>query len=327
MKDILKGTAIVISLSLMFFFSPGVLFTQEKQEIKLPQLPTSQDTTRQEIYVSEVLISAPWAKKNSVHDGEESPPGEFGLQAFIFPEDSLKEELPAPPLPEGPTAFTIAPNGDIYITDPLNERIQRFDENGSFVSVIPIPHFEGSKYVNSYAQEWSLICADLNHNVYLLWWEDYTEQYLCKYDPAGKLLNTYPFFPEVRIGGAGNELYCDSSDRLFFQYDRRLTDKIILSLKEWDLLRGSSAGFTFEIGTGDRMFTPEEQKSTLRRGPIKSSDLNKVALKAALESWRLPGEGLAVENVWNTSFVNNKGNFYRYWSTKEGIIITKWYKE
>jgi hypothetical protein len=291
-------------------------------------LATGKDTTKseqakgKEVYVSEVVLQAPWAEKNLVYDGEESSPGEFGLETFIFQDDSLREELPDPPLPEGPTSFTVAPNGDIYITDPLNKRIQRFDANGNFVSVIPIPHFEGSKYAQAYQYEWSLICADHNNNIYLLWWEDYTEQTLCKYDPLGNLMATYPFFPEVRFEGGG-KLYCDSSDILFFEYRRRLTDKIILSLKEEISLKRPYASFTFQVGTANRVFTPEEQKATLKRKGRETPDMSEVKLQAWKEP---PGESWG-PRIWNFQLFDEKRNLYHYWRTKDGITITKWYKQ
>jgi hypothetical protein len=302
MKSLIKPAGLVVLFGLLMFFGAQLLFTQETKPIRPTRPPRTQDTTKttepvqKETYVSKVMISAPWAEKNLVDDGEESPPGQFGIRVYSVPE-SLKEFGDVPP-PEGPTSFTVAPNGDIYITDPLNGRIQRFDENGNFVSVIPIPPLERSKYgqesdsarierlrragklpkdgkvppkpksTNWYkSTATNLICVDRSNNVYLLRAEGYTNQSLYKYDQQGKLLATYPFFPEVRIGG-GDKLYCDSSDRLFLQYSRRLTDKIILSLEEWDSLRGSSAPFTFQIGTADQVFTPEEQKATLRRGGV-----------------------------------------------------------
>lgn len=105
---------------------------------------TNQDSIRtqnpleKQTYVSEVVLRAPWAEKNLVYDGEESPPGEFGLHSIVFP-DSLRGKLPDPPLPQGPTAFTIAPNGDIYITDPLNKLIQRFSAGGASSLSFPFP--------------------------------------------------------------------------------------------------------------------------------------------------------------------------------------------
>lgn len=297
MKSLIKPAGLVVVVGLLIFFGAKVLFTQEPSRIKPTRPPRTQDTTKvpepiqKETYVSKVILQASWAEKNLVDDGEESPPGQFGIRVYSVPE-SLKEFGDAPP-PEGPTSFTVAPNGDIYITDPFNERIQRFDENGNFVSVIPIPHFEKSKYVKGYQHEWTLICADRYNNVYLLWWEDYTEQYLCKYDQEGKLLATYPLFPEVRFEGGG-KLYCDSSDTLFFEYWRKDTDKIMPSLKEELLLKKPYAPFTFQIGTADRVFSFEEQKRTLRKGVIKTGGAREIAL---------------------------------HWSPEEGVTITKWYKQ
>jgi hypothetical protein len=356
-KSLLIGLACFIAVALILSVSGK---SQREEQGKASQIGKggSSETATQETYVSEVIISAPWAEKNLEYDGEESPPGEFGLHSIVFP-DSLREKLPDPPLPEGPTAFTVAPNGDIYITDPLNKRIQRFDANGNFVSIIPIPPLEKGEYLhirqlpelsdsarmemlrragklpkdgkvppkpktpNGYQYVWSLICVDRYNNVYLLWWGDYTKQTLCKYDPLGNLIATYPFFPEVRIGGGANKLYCDSSDRLFFQYSRRLTDKIILSLKEWDSLRGTSAPFAFQIGTSDRVFTLEEQKATLRKGEREVFDFSQIRLQARKElPTILPGL-----RMWHRDFVDEKGNSYLFWPTKEGIIITKWCKQ
>ncbi|NIM96931.1 MAG: hypothetical protein GTO24_02245 [candidate division Zixibacteria bacterium] len=235
MKSLIKPVGLVILLGLLMLFGAQLLSTQETKPIKPTRPPRDQDTTetpepvQKENYVSEVIISAPWAEKNLVDDGEESPPGLFGIRVYSVPE-SLKE-FGDVPRPEGPPSFTVAPNGDIYITDPLNKRIQRFDESGNLVSVIPIPPIEMSEYgqesdsaraerlrragklpkdgkvpprpktPNGYEWVWSLICVDRSNSLYLLWWEDYTKQTLCKYDPQGNLIATYPFFPEVRIGG------------------------------------------------------------------------------------------------------------------------------
>jgi hypothetical protein len=359
MKSLIKPVGLVILFGLLMLFGAELLFTQETKPIRPTRPPRFQDTTKtpepvqKETYVSEVILRAPWATRSLVYDGEESPPGKFGLNVYEVP-DSLKEELPAPPLPEGPTSFTVAPNGDIYITDPLNERIQRFDANGNFVSVIHIPPLEKDnsvpelsdsaraenlrragklledgtvppkpKATNWYQYVWSLICADRHNNIYLLWWGDYTKQTLCKYDQEGKLLAAYPFFPEVRFGGGG-KLYCDDSGRLFFEYTRKESDKIILSLKEELLLKKPYAGYTFQIGTTDQVFTAEEQEATLRKEVRKIPNWSEIK---KLRDLRPPGEGLELSHTWNRDFVDEKGNFYHYWPTKEGITITKWYKQ
>jgi hypothetical protein len=285
------------------------LLTTDKDATKRATNPESEDI------VSEVVLRAPWAEKNLVYDGEESPPGEFGLHSIVFP-DSLRGKLPDPPLPEGPNAFTVAPNGDLYITDPLNKRIQRFDANGNFISVIP--NIEGSRY------EWSLICADRIGDVYLLWWGyNYTDQALRKYNQEGNLLTTYPLFPEVRFGGSCR-LYCDDSGRLFFEYSRKESGKIIVSLKEELSLKRPYAGYTFQIGTWDLVFTPQQQEATLREGVREVSNWTEMK---KLRDLKASGEGLELSNIWNRDFVDEKGDFYLYYPTTEGISITKWHKQ
>jgi hypothetical protein len=359
MKSLAKAIVFLLVFVLMILFVYNLFATGEDST-------KSEATEEKDTYVSEVILRVPWAKRNLAYHGEQSPPGEFGLHAMALP-DSLRGKLPDPPLPEGPTSFTVAPNGDIYITDPLNKRIQRFNANGSFVSVIPIPPLEKSEYlhiqelpelsdsakveslrragklpktldqnrkepkdllsepktINGYQYVWSLICVDQSNNVYLLWWGDYTKQTLCKYDQGGQLLATYPFFPEVRGRGAGNKLYCDESDALFFEYYRKLTHNGILSIKEQLLLKEPYGPFTFQIGTADRAFNSEEQKATLRRGVRKALDLSEVKRQAWQE---LPGEFWGSQ-IWDYEYVDQDGNFYHYWPTKEGVIIAKWHKQ
>lgn len=162
--------------------------------------------------------------------------------------------------------------------------------------------------MRGYAHEWNLICVDRSDNVYLLWWEDYTEQYLCKYSQDGTLLSTYPFFPEVRYQGTGNRLYCNQSDQLFFEYSRRLTDEIIVSLKEDLSLKEPYAPFTFQIGTADRVFSPQEQEATLRRGVREIPGTSELAEQA----WKEPPSKSWGPDMWNYDIVDEKGDLYHY---------------
>jgi hypothetical protein len=312
MKDILKVKAVVIPLSLMFFFNAEVLFSQQKQEFKPPQPSKSQDTTIQETYISKVIISAPYSKKNLVYDGEQSPPGEFGVSQYAV-QESLK--LCVTCFAEGPSAFTVAPNGEIFITDPLNKRIQRFNANGRLISVIP--HIEGSHW------DWSLICVDRNDKVYILLWHDLTRQSLSKYDLNGKLLTTYEPFNDLREPVCGSELHCDQNGKLFLQYYRRPENNAEFTIAAETKIKGPILSLTFQIGTTESVFTFEQQKSTLRTGVLEYSGLSKINLRKLGESfreyWGPP--------MWNNDFVDEKGNFYQFWSTNEGITITKWYKK
>jgi hypothetical protein len=125
MKNLIKIGGIVVLFGLLAFFAAQLLFTQEVKQIKPASSPQPQDSIPQETYVSKVIISAPWGKKNLVYDKEESPPGEFGFE--IVDERFV-----------GPSCFAVAPNGDIYIVDQFNQRIQRFSAEGSFISSIPL---------------------------------------------------------------------------------------------------------------------------------------------------------------------------------------------
>jgi hypothetical protein len=71
------------------------------------------------------------------------------------------------------------------------------------------------------------------------------------------------------------------------------------------------------------VFTPEEQKATLRKGEREISDFSKIRERAWKE---LPGKFWGPQ-IWDYEYVDEKGDFYHYWPIKEGIIITKWYKQ
>jgi hypothetical protein len=261
----------------------------------------SEGLADEQTYVSEVVLRAPWAEKNLVYDGEESPPGEFGLHSIVFP-DSLRGKLPDPPLPQGPTAFTVAPNEDIYITDPLNYRIQSFGADGQFKSFVPGIRIEWYK--------WGLVCVDRNQDLYLLCWGYNDRQVVQKYNRSGELVLTYPLFEQRGRGrGAGTRLECDSSGRLFLEYYKRMkrNDYILM---------------TFQIGTVDQAFSAQQQKSTETRG----SRTNRSAGKIGLDAWNPPDEAWGPE-VWNPDYVDKRGHFYLYWPTAEGITITKWHKQ
>jgi hypothetical protein len=369
MKSLNKPAVLIVLSGFVFFLGTKLLLTQEVNQIKPTRTTRTQDTTlragsdslsAQETYVSKVIISAPWAKKNLVYDGEESPPGEFGVYQFVVPE-SLKDQGDAG-LPEGPTSFTVAPNGDIYITDPLNERIQRFSPEGQFISEI--------SGIKGWVWNWKTICVDQDNSVYLRW-DKPDSIFVRKYDQTGRLLTTYPIF-DARGGPAGTGLYCDKKGRLFFQ----------------------SYPLSFQFGKTDEVFTPEQQKATLRKGVLGGNNLAEFKLYfndlttrqliqydssgnitkrfpsaigdlfiGADEEGRIYTESFTYDNKYNVTFfirkfdekgnlistiqwhtafgsswgsdywwgerriIDNKGNLYIYYSTKEGITITKWYKQ
>lgn len=225
MKSLIKIVGLVILCGLLIFFGAQLLFTQETKPIRPTRPARTTDTTVQETYISKVILQAPWGEKNLVNGKEESKPGEFGYHV------SKEGEL-------GPNTFTVAPNGDIYIADPLNKRIQKFTSEGTFLAVIRIL---GEK-----------ICIDENHNIYLLPFqksvpkEKWSEEkwFVNKYDPGGNLLKTYPIEHPI------SDIYCDKKGRLFASYGEGI----------------------FQLGTKDVEFSSALQKSTFKKGGFWGSD-------------------------------------------------------
>ena len=219
--------------------------------VQSQQPEKSEKQVQQETYVSKVVIQAPWGVKNLVYDKEESKPGEFAFYQYQVPE-SLKMVVDAG-LPEGPSAFTVAPNGDIYITDPLNYRVQRFSPEGQCISVI--------SGIQRKVWDWKDICVDENNNIYLLWDEQRPIVHVGKYDQSGKLLLTYSVTGVQRLGGAAPHIFCDNKGGLFIEFTYG-----IKGVPPYPSI--------FQIGTSEREFTEEEQKNTIRRGSIQTGGLS-----------------------------------------------------
>ena len=213
----------------------------------LTQMARCEEPTAQETCVSEVIIQAHWGER-SLYDRiygwyagkEESKPGEFGFE--------ITGEGP----PIGPNSFTVAPNGDVYINDPLNKRIQRFGPNGQFICAIRVAPFMGGP-----------LCADKDNNVYI-----YTAQGILKYDQGGNLLASYPIdVGKKRISPTETEsselqnIYCDNSGRVYaaFSYDHRRVDESASSFMD------TTWGGICQVGEASGAFPLQGQKSNMRK--------------------------------------------------------------
>lgn len=104
------------------------------------------EMVQQQTYSSRVILSAPWGQN----------PSEFGLDNPYAHNPKGHDLGPI----QGPSTFTVAPNGDIYVCDIFNERIQRFSPEGTLISVITINGWRG------YGED---LCVDQNHNIYVLY--------------------------------------------------------------------------------------------------------------------------------------------------------------
>ncbi len=305
-------------------------------------------TVQQQTYTPQIIINAPWGEKSVYISKEASPPGEFGLCV----------EGPI----MGPSTFTIAPNGDVYICDIYNYRIQRFSSNGSFISAIPMKERIGDED----------IAVDKEGNIYILTIIS-TPVLVWKYDQSGNLINEYVSFKDedskgINIGGGSTRLYCDNSGRLFITYYEE----------------NERAQVIFQLGTTTAEFSPAQQKATIRRGNagISGRILNKDQIFQYIDGkmftvtdsdekmtgynfsggysfldvdgsgnaymthydaetdiysvrkqtpdgqvistfgWKL--EDYAQDNLNRPLTVDDQGNVYVLGSTKDGITLTKW---
>jgi|GEM_PF-603436 len=219
-----------------------VLLLSAQERRTFAQSLQSDEAGAQETYVSEVIIEAPWAEKNLYQyaGGEESPPGEFGHY--------VSEETES-----GPNSFTVAPNGDVYINDPLNKRIQRFGPDGQFISVIP---------VNA-----GFMCVDKHNYIYSTrpgrpcWFID-------KYDQAGNLHASYPIeVGKKRISAIETEnkilqnIYCDNSGGVFagVRSSRTKVDEVSGTFLD------SAWGGICQVGNAAGVFSAEEQNRTMKK--------------------------------------------------------------
>ena len=200
-----------------------------------------------EIYVPQVIINASWGKE----------PGQFG----VYSSEEVSTGI-------GPFTFTISPHGDIYIIDPVNARIQKFDSDGNHISVIPL---------SVSAED---ICLDQSENIYLYYTAQVPKR-IYQYEAKGNLIKEYPIIWKDGSMGWG-PIYCDKSGRLFLSYrSDSLKTKMV-----------------FQVGTTETIFTLEQQKSTLQTGSY-------LGLNANLPDWekyfnKIQGKTYSINSKRNT---------------------------
>ncbi|HVP35505.1 MAG TPA: hypothetical protein VMT04_00785 [Terriglobales bacterium] len=218
------------------------------------------NNVQQETYRSESIIDAPWGKE----------PGQFGIY------DPLEHGEGGPIV--GPQTLTVAVNGDIYIYDAQNGRIQRFNNNGQVISIIPL------------SKNGEEICVDQSGNIYL-YDSGIVPKTVSKFDEKGNLLIVYPISWDdlgMRVIG-GVSIYCNKSGGIFLSYRSD-------SLK---------TPMIFEVGTTDMVFSPEQQKATLKEGFVGS---NNVVLNQGAVFQTKTGQ---LELVGDSSGTVKKFNAYR----------------
>jgi len=183
------------------------------------------NNVQQETYRSELLIDASWGNQ----------PGQFGIY-------TPHEEGPT----VGPETFTATANGDIYIDDLSNGRIQKFSNSGELIAIIHLSHWGEA------------ICVDISGNIYL-YESTLIPKRIYQFDEKGNLLKEYPIPWDdigMRVRGGAN-IYCDKSGRLFLSYR---SDSLKVPM-------------IFQVGTTEMVSSPEQQKQTLREGFVGSNNV------------------------------------------------------
>jgi hypothetical protein len=367
MKGLIKLVGLAVLSALLIFFGGQVLFTQETKPIRPTRPPRTQDTTKtpepvqKETYVSKVIISAPWAKKNLVYGKEESPPGEFGYH--------VDEETAI-----GPSCFAVAPNGDIYIADPLNNRMQRFNSEGVFISTIPTATHPVD------------VCIDQSNNVYLLRYGWKPEELgdrpgtigaVLKCDQKGNILKTYPVF--TGVAATANFVYCDKFGRIFmacpgvgpyqvgtskevFSFDQQKNSEIkgfwgansvpldsncffqgilfpsgrwralflltfkgdtLKTYRSYPPLAGSFFGCDENLNIYMYYWDRKASLVSIRKYDPNGNFLSTFEYRCEKPYHLVSGFGGSRSNT-----LDNKGNFYKLcYSEKDGIRVIKWYKQ
>jgi hypothetical protein len=289
------------------------------------------DDVIQGTYEPNVVLSVPWGEKNLSYDEVASKPGEFGFG------------VNAESLAVGPTAFTVASNGDIYIGDALNDRVQRFSSQGSFIKTIP----------NAWGSSLGGFAVDQDGNIYSPY--IYTENpAVYKFDQNGNRVMIYPIAKDEEMGidryysWSPNSISCDDSGRVFVQYTVH-----------------SGTPRSFQIGTKDAVYSPAQQKATINEAAFGATanvpNMNKILREVGLLGvdkdavftiqkdeqnpnisiirkstydgrpigvysldWSKVKCDLITSASMNSNSVFDKGNIYNFCSDKEGIKIIKW---
>ena len=306
-------------LIVIFFAFLGILFIVSNHA----------DNVEKETYVSRVIIDAPWGEKNLFKDKVPSERGKFGFW------------LNSQGLEVGPTGFTVGPNGDIYVADNLNDRVQHFSSNGSFLAIIP----------NIFVSAESGIRVDKEGHIYTGDFQA-VNPFVQENDAQGNLVTTYYIAKDGEMGtddpnnwgGAGNILV-DDSGRVYVQY-----------------LKGSSE-YSFQVGTKKMTSSSAQQKTTWKKGfygstanlpngnqrysgnilgldseyeyEMEKDEKNEnISIITKYQNGKLVGtytlDWKQIDCPLLTAFsmggrqVFDKGNLYVFCSDKDGIKIIKW---
>ena len=158
-------------ITTLTFLAIGFIFAGGRDDGGATKVGQNIDTTTFEKYEVKVIIDAKWG----------SGPGEFGVE---------KEAAGL-----APNCYTLDKEGNIYIPDPVNARIQIFDANGKFLREFQYTE----KDVRFRYLGWEIydIAVDNNKNIYILFYINVgsfpgQSVEVRKYNSAGEFVDSFP---------------------------------------------------------------------------------------------------------------------------------------
>lgn len=173
-----------------------------------------------EQYVQKVIIDAKWGKG----------PGEFGL---------MEEEGRW-----GPESLAIDNQGNIYMLDSINKRIQKFNKEGKYMASINLdPHIRFRCPDD--------LCIDQVGNLYVLR-KGFPGGIVRQYTQKGELVREYPISNE--IGQVWN-INVDESGNLFVE-----------GLEGYVRTKKGAFRKVYQLGTKDKAHDPTQQLKNAKRG-------------------------------------------------------------
>lgn len=195
-----------------------------------------------------------------------------------------------------PTALAVDSRDNIYVADPLNDRIQKFDKNGNYLSKISLDIQK--KY---FAQTIDDLTIDKNDNLNVL---SRHEQKILEYSPDGRLIKTINFKQYIQA-----EKIAIDNDGSFYVFgfesgtEKLLkVDKSGALLSKWDKVTAFFLDRDGSIYMKQGIFWEKYNRLGKYLGhSVCEKEPLKAYLPAPFDSCRFP-----------PSFVDNNGNSYYF---------------
>lgn len=135
-----KCLVIIIGVVVMSSIS---MFSEEKGK-EVYEVELSSGVVENEVYEERVVVRGRWGVGA----------GEFGIAyAYVSRNENLIEPIKPLQDPVYPKSLAVDSRGNIYILDVVNNRIQKFSNDGRYILEIPVESFIGAKVIKKEYKE------------------------------------------------------------------------------------------------------------------------------------------------------------------------------